>query len=168
MATVISRGWTGAKGAAKYMAAIMAGDIATAADAQSRVQIGCAGCPALVIERGKRTGVVLAWCGPALVERLAADVPKGERTCGCLVGHVERGDRHAVAEAPAGHGRLVALTLLKPAGKTTVAGETCPRGRWGAVARDAKCSGSCGCDGAATVGDGTSDRGSCAGAAKGV
>lgn len=145
MSTLLRIAWTGAKGAAKYVNALRTGDIAPTAAAEARVRSACAVCPAVTIERGRRSGVVLAFCGPALVERLGEDVPVGARTCGCLVGHVERDDRRAVAEAPAGTARQVALSVLKPAGKPAVASEACPRGRFAAVAPVGCCGGACGC-----------------------
>lgn len=80
----------GKKGAAKYLAAIEAGDIAGDEDVKARRE-RCRVC------KSRTEWLGSDWCGPALEEHFGTEAP----TCGCLV-----------------------------YGKTLVASEACPQGRW--------------------------------------
>ena len=79
MTGVLDRAWVAAKGAAKFAAAVEAGDIASAATVAARRSV-CRACPSRV--RVTVMGAVAAsdWCGQPFVETA------GERpTCGCLL-----------------------------------------------------------------------------------
>ena len=103
--------WHALKGAAKYVAAIATGDIATPETQERRAKL-CAGCP----DRNRYTalGMYVWTCGTAGVDRKDANPP----TCGCIVLSGSRNQTSAEA-----------------AGKTVVASERCPQGRWGSSSR---------------------------------
>lgn len=105
--------WHGIKGAAKYAAAVAAGDVATDEVAAARAAV-CAACPSCKMYTVPSFGgEARAWfCGPAFEDR------RGEAwtpTCGCAVGFGSERERR------------VELTA---AGKTCVASESCPQSRW--------------------------------------
>ena len=100
------RTWVGVKGAAKFAEAVARGDVASAEVIEAR-RSECRACEARTVglfpkeHGGDETDAPSSWCGPALVELLHEGVPIAERYCGCLI-----------------------------AGKTCVASEECPRGKW--------------------------------------
>lgn len=113
--------WTALAGAAKYTAAVAAGDIADE-DAQRLRIARCRTCPTARIHSVPLTGAWAAFCGPPFVDRTGEPEP----SCGCLV---------AAAPAQPTDGdpatiRLRVLAALQPAGKACVASEACPQGRW--------------------------------------
>jgi hypothetical protein len=103
--------WLAMKGAAKYRAAMLLGDVASPELAALRAGMQCANCPSIVWrDTGLEVdgGLVFAGsCGALLEEHL--DGPKP--TCGCLVSIRVNG------------------TAL-PAGKTMVKSEKCPQRNW--------------------------------------
>ena len=103
--------WVAVKGAWKYARAVASGDVAGEDDARARVR-SCDACSAADRVKTGKPGVVAVYCGRG---ELAADGP----TCGCLVGI-------SIGGMPLG-----------AAGKTQVASESCPRGRWVAIPPDA-------------------------------
>lgn len=152
MAMVLDRAWTGLRGAARYIHAILGGDIAPGAASIARINEGCRGCPHTQFHLGEFTGHITAWCGAPLVERVGEEIPPSDRTCGCIVGFVPESGRREVKAASVGERRSVALAQLAPAGKTLVGSEACPGGRWGPVERSGCCGGTGGCGG---VGEGS-------------
>jgi len=100
-----SMAWVGARGASRFALAILAGDVASPEDREVRRAI-CRECPERV--RAKLFGAKSEsdWCG-ALLQRQAPSSNcascEGAKTCGCLL-----------------------------AGKTMVASEECPLGKWSA------------------------------------
>lgn len=75
------RAWVAAKGAARYLEAIAADEIAPPEVVEARAA-QCRSCPARR-EPGPDDLSALGWCGEPLVEHL--DGPVEERTCGCLL-----------------------------------------------------------------------------------
>lgn len=85
------RAWVAAKGAARYLSAIAADDLADPETVEARAA-ACRSCPGRH-EPGPDDLSELGWCGPPLVERL--DGPASGRTCGCLLdGKVLVGGEH--------------------------------------------------------------------------
>ena len=100
--------WTAIKGAEKYLAAIVAGDVARSIDAQKRVA-KCDSCQLCTYEGKPGVGAVAMYCGNPL------DPNPLPGTCSCLVGCLVNGK-------------------VLPGAKVMVASESCPSGRWGRVA----------------------------------
>ena len=98
--------WTMLKGAAKYAAAVASGDIASPSAMAERAET-CANCSARV--RYKALGMYVHTCGLAGHDRTRSDFP----TCGCVV----------LTQSMNQSG-------FSAAGKTAVASEECPQGRW--------------------------------------
>ncbi len=105
-------------GAAKYIAAIASGDIASCDQMSERI-VQCANCDSRKVKRETWTalfgGPRTSWCGEPFIAEEG-------KSCGCLV----------MAEAD--QGAKVTITVhgreYEPAGKTVVASERCPRGKW--------------------------------------
>ena len=104
--------WYALKGAAKYVTAIATGAVAPEAVQADRAE-RCAACE----ERSRYSALgQFVWtCGPAGVDRLASPT---NPTCGCLV-----------------YSRPKNQVALTAAGKTVVASERCPQGKWSTTAR---------------------------------
>lgn len=103
--------WLALRGARKYRDAMKTGDRASHELAALRAGMQCATCES---RRERDTGlerdggvVIAGSCGELLIENLKGSRP----TCGCLV-YVQV------------NGRVL------PAGKTHVASEKCPQGKW--------------------------------------
>lgn len=99
--------WSAVKGGWRYFAAIQSGDVAPDHVADERARI-CAVCSAFDEVVTSREDMRAAYCGTGEQE---TDGP----TCGCLVTIRVNG------------------LPLQSAGKTAVASERCPRGKWRAV-----------------------------------
>lgn len=109
MASIASKLWVGAKGAAKYAAAVATGDIADEVVAAARFEGWCMSCPSVKHRRARLQdqGVEVYYCGPELEEHFDSVMP----TCGCLVGLTVGGQ-------------------AQPGGKTVVRSQMCPQRRW--------------------------------------
>lgn len=94
-AQILKHPWTAAKGAAKYAAAIAAGDLADDETTARRRAI-CRECPSRVRLTVKGATSESDWCGPPFESRLDAALP----TCGCLIAA-----KTAVASEPCPQGR---------------------------------------------------------------
>lgn len=102
--------WLAIQGAERYQEAVKTGDIAEQSE-QDRRALKCASCRSQC-RRGKdQVDATAIYCGPPLEEH------EHPPTCGCLVALLVEG-------------RAV------PAGKTVVASEACPQGRWSAVPQE--------------------------------
>lgn len=123
--------WAGARGAGKYLAALATGDVAGSIVSEKRLATACAGCPATVRVRLPLADLVLWYCGPVVDPQ--ADY-NGGPTCGCLIACETKS-----ARARRRSGRLKnppgpsIASHAVPAGKTLVASEACPRGRYVSV-----------------------------------
>lgn len=96
--------WVALRGAAKYAEAVATGDVADAAAACHRAAV-CGECGTHDVVGTSHRGTFAGYCG-------RVDVPGV--SCGCLVTLTVLGD----SPEP------------RPAGKTLVAAERCPRGKW--------------------------------------
>lgn len=101
--------WCAIKGAAKYSAAIMAGDEADEVVADARAVL-CDLCPSATYEAKGNIGAHAVYCGAAFIDHTGHDDPR-QRTCGCLVGVTIGGRTYA-------------------GGKTSVRSERCPQEKW--------------------------------------
>jgi hypothetical protein len=106
--------WTALKGAEKYRAAIVRGDLATAENAMWR-RAKCGACPHATVREVEVSGKIVTarYCGPAFECHLGPEFT--HQTCGCLVGLTIDGESF-------------------PGGMTLVGTEQCPQGRWEDVA----------------------------------
>ena len=93
--------WVALRGAAKYVAAVRAGDVADDATQQARAAT-CNGCRSARV-RETETEAVAVHCGVPFDE--------GRDTCGCLVAIRVEG-------------------VVYPAAKTVVGSERCLQGKW--------------------------------------
>lgn len=111
--------WIGCKGAAKWVAALVAGFIASDDDAAARAG-HCAGCDTLKRYADPTSGdAKLYTCGPLLDE-------VRDHHCGCIV----------LAEcAPGGAVITVNGVPVRPAAKTLVSWACCDQGKWRSVPR---------------------------------
>lgn len=71
--------WTGAKGAAKFAAAVASGDMADSLTMETRRAV-CRACPSLRLVKIPGATEASHWCGEPLVDRMGEPLP----TCGCL------------------------------------------------------------------------------------
>ena len=113
--------WTAIVGAARYAAAVAAGDVA--GDEAKALRIAqCRTCLSLTVHRVPLLGCYAAFCGTPFQE--------GPGACGCLVASAPAvptdGDEQVI--------RLRVLAALTPAGKACCGSEACPSGRWDADA----------------------------------
>jgi hypothetical protein len=98
--------WTALRGAEKYRRAVASGDIASESIQEERANV-CWSCPSST-SRTATENITAVHCGQAYRDT--------GKTCGCLV--------------------LVRVNgQIAPAGKTVVASEACPQGRWQSSSR---------------------------------
>lgn len=75
--------WTGLEGARKYVEAVAAGDVASEAEIERRMQ-ACRACTAPTpLPANPR--VTLGYCGPAFTDLTHEGIAIEERSCGCLI-----------------------------------------------------------------------------------
>lgn len=101
-----SRLWTAMRGARRFVVALAAGDVAPPAQADERATC-CVACASATTHPTALADTAKVFCGSPFIEARA------QRTCGCLVALTVRNGTTPMA-----------------AGKTLVASEHCPQGKW--------------------------------------